>query len=85
MHIVEERTNVPRPIQRPSDVELHPVDFGIEPPPPTPPKPQATIIKSAIECEFEIVSETTETKSETINPETDVANSEEETWGEGIL
>ena len=38
MQIVSERTNIPRPIQRPSDVERHPIDFGIEPPPPAPPK-----------------------------------------------
>src|SRR5665213_3429047 len=48
MKIVVERNMAPRPLQRPSDLERRPIDFGIEPTPPQPTKPEATIIKSAI-------------------------------------
>ena len=48
MQIVSERIVVPRPLQRPSDIEMRPSDFGIESPPPAPPKPAATIVKSAL-------------------------------------
>ncbi len=51
MHIVAERIVVPRPIQRPSDVERRPIDFGIEPAPAAPPKPEATIVRSALSQE----------------------------------
>jgi len=59
MRIVHERIMVPRPIQRPSDVERRPIDFGIEAPPPAPPKPDATIIKPAISRDADAVIETT--------------------------
>lgn len=54
MQIVVERTNAPRPFQEVSDVERHPIDFGIEPKPPAPKKPEATIIKSAISADIEV-------------------------------
>ena len=96
MQISAERTMVPRPIQRPSDVERHPIDFGIEPNAPAPARPEATIIKSAISQETELIVETTEfssspTPTESIS--TPAATShlpakdeeKEEEWGEGIL
>ena len=86
MQIVAERTIVPRPVQRPSDLERRPIDFGIEPPPPTPPKPEATIVKSAIDHNFDSVLESTENESKPMSPEKTVDQSgDEENWGEGIL
>ena len=57
MQIAAERAMVPRPLQRPSDVERRPIDFGIEPNAPAPARPEATIIKSAISQETELVVE----------------------------
>ncbi len=96
MQIAAERTMVPRPLQRPSDVERHPIDFGIEPNAPAPARPEATIIKSAISQEIElvveqveIVSPPSEIKSDSIPAVTNdntVKNEEpEEEWGAGIL
>ena len=51
MRIVAERWMEPRPLQRPSDVEQRPIDFGIEAPPPQPARPEATIIKPAVSRE----------------------------------
>lgn len=53
MQIVQERTIVPRPIQRPTDIEKRPSDYGIEAPPPPAPKPESTIIKPAVSLEPE--------------------------------
>lgn len=88
MQIVTERTSAPRPIQRPSDVERHPIDFGIEPTPPAPPKPEATIVKPAISPEPE--PETDVPQSQPTMEATDVGESAEEQpkdddWGEGIF
>ena len=55
----------PRPIQRPSDVERHPIDFGIEAPPPGPVRPEATIIKSAISRDPEPALESLPNPSQT--------------------
>ena len=92
MQISAERTMVPRPLQRPSDVERHPIDFGIEPNAPAPARPEATIIKSAISQETELIVEITEFESSptpiesTPNPLNESAKAEEEEeWGEGIL
>lgn len=96
MQLVTERTNVPRPIQRPSDIERHPIDFGIAPPPPAPPKPEATIIKSALAMEVEVTIEVQQVPAEpekplpdqTVNePQKEHLPEEESTddWGEGIL
>ena len=96
MQISAERTMVPRPLQRPSDVERHPIDFGIEPNAPAPARPEATIIKSAISQETELVIEMTEIESlpapmkSTSTPavtsdEPTKAEEKEEEWGEGIL
>ena len=95
MQIVVERTNAPRPFQEVSDVERHPIDFGIEPKPPAPKKPEATIIKSAISPDTETaVDSATLTEAESSKPK-EVAPSEtmveetiiepEDDWGEGIL
>jgi hypothetical protein len=90
MQIVAERTMVPRPIQRPSDVERRPIDFGIEPTPPAPPKPEATIVKSAISKDPVLVIE--QTPAPDIDPPatddspTNVdATATEDEWGDGIL
>ncbi len=94
MQISGERTMVPRPLQRPSDVERHPIDFGIEPNAPAPARPEATIIKSAISQETELIVETLVLEPSTtpinFNPDTVVTSDEtvkveEEEWGEGIL
>ena len=96
MQIVAERPMVPRPLQRPSDVERHPIDFGIEPNAPAPARPEATIIKSAISQETELIEETTEIESTptpmisnsnsvTTNEEPVKEDEKEEEWGEGIL
>lgn len=95
MQIVAERTIEPRPLQRPSDVERRPIDFGIEPPPRAPEKPEATIIKSAISKEPEITPPPVDTlvvENPVVTAPADQAppadfakeNAEEE-WGEGIL
>lgn len=60
MQIVVERITAPRPLQRPSDVERHPIDFGIEPAPPAPAKPEATIVKSAISKDPDPIPESIE-------------------------
>lgn len=88
MQLVLDLTNVPRPIQRPSDVERHPIDFGIEPPPPAASKPEATIIKSAISLEIETIIE--ELPMPAQPPAPDPANERStddasDDWGEGIL
>ncbi len=96
MQIAAERAMVPRPLQRPSDVERRPIDFGIEPNAPAPARPEATIIKSAISQETELVVEQVEIESlpdpakSTPNPvvtgdEPAKAEEKEEEWGEGIL
>ena len=87
---------VPRPLQRPSDVERHPIDFGIEPNAPAPARPEATIIKSAISQETELIVERIEIESTSSEINSDpnpvesrheIAKEEEpeEEWGEGIL
>ena len=96
MQISAERTMVPRPLQRPSDVERHPIDFGIEPNAPAPARPEATIIKSAISQETELIVERIEIESTSSEINSDpnpvesrheIAKEEEpeEEWGEGIL
>jgi hypothetical protein len=98
MQISSERTMVPRPLQRPSEVERCPIDFGIEPNAPAPARPEATIVKSAISQETDMVVQTTELEPSsnsmprptTITPDPVVTRiqpveAEEEEWGEGIL
>lgn len=92
MTLVAERTAVPRPFQRPSDIELRPIDFGIEAPPPPPPKPAATIIKSAISIDIDEIAEQTQSSVESPEPDPDPAppqqdspNAPADDWGEGIL
>lgn len=90
MQIVAERISIPRPIQRPSDVERRPIDFGIEPAPPAPPKPESTIIKPAISIEPDPEPGIKQvTATETSAPEPPKAPTEPETtddgWGDGIL
>ena len=96
MQIAAERAMVPRPLQRPSDVERRPIDFGIEPNAPAPARPEATIIKSAISQETELVVEQVEIESlpdpakSTPHPvvtgdEPAKAEEKEEEWGEGII
>ena len=88
MQIVVERRMAPRPLQRPSDLDRHPIDFGIEPPPPPPPKPEATIIKSAISREPEPVVDPPqgllekEVVSNQKEPEQDQVTDD---WGDGFL
>ena len=95
MQIVAERAMVPRPLQRPSDVERRPSDFGIEAPPPLPARPEATIIKPAVSREPDSAveishvpdsalppSETTESPSGRWNQTPDPVEDE---WGEGIF
>lgn len=98
MTIVREKINAPRPIQRPSDVERRPIDFGIEPAPPAPPKPEATIIKPAVSIEVEetVIVETVTVKTvDVVDPpatseegptsQEPPKQDQEEEWGEGIL
>lgn len=86
MRLVEERTVVPRPVQRPSDVERRPIDFGIETPPAPAPKIEATIIKPAIDPDFQSVPESVESVENTTVSEPDLTvAADEEEWGEGIL
>ena len=84
MQIVAERTNAPRPLQRPSDIERRPIDFGIEPPAPPAARPEATIIKPAISKDPEPESPPIPSTPEPTPPETHGEQMEEE-WGEGIL
>ena len=86
MQIVAERTMVPRPLQRPSDIERHPIDFGIEPPPPALAKPEATIVKSAVDREPELPPSKVELEPPN-EPSQEVNNDEDhnDDWGEGIL
>jgi hypothetical protein len=85
MQIVAERVMIPRPLQRPSDVERHPIDFGIEPSPPAPARPEATIVKSAISVEVDVVEITPAPEPQRqIEPPAEIDSPEEE-WGEGIL
>lgn len=85
MQIVAEYILAPRPLQRPSDLERSPTDFGIEPAPAAPAKAEPTIIKPAISNEPEIIRESIEfnIEIETTAPTEDPA--EEDDWGEGIL
>ncbi|HEY0983711.1 MULTISPECIES: hypothetical protein [unclassified Schlesneria] len=92
MQIVSERIQTPRPLQRPSDVERRPIDFGIEPTPPQPTRPAATIIKPAIarDQEPEIKAAGAKPESELVAPPAPVPEEipvepAEEEWGEGIL
>ena len=96
MHIVSEIRMIPRPVQRPSDIERRPVDFGIEPPAPAPPKVEATIIKSAISYDFDSQTDSPDQKSVPQNngpeiPETKVTRKNDDVtdvdddWGEGIF
>lgn len=91
MQIVSERTVVPRPLQRPSDVERRPIDFGIEPSPTPPPKPEATIVKSAISRDPDPIPESSESEpiktepTKEILPPNVVAPEADDVWGEGIL
>ena len=86
MQIVVERTSAPRPLQRPSDVERRPIDFGIEPTPPAPARPESTIIKPAISRDPDPIPDTTEIDSEIeTSVENDDHSKDEEDWGEGIL
>ena len=84
MQIVSERVMAPRPLQRPSDVERRPIDFGIEPSPTAAPKPEATIIKSAISREPEPTPELTEIESATPPPAV-IKDPPDDDWGDGIL
>jgi hypothetical protein len=81
MQIVSERLMAPRPLQRPSDVERRPIDFGIEPPPPQPAKPEATIIKPAVSRDPEPTPQSPEAE---LAPEPSKESVDDE-WGEGIL
>ena len=86
MHIVAERIMNPRPLQRPSDVERHPIDFGIEPNAPLPAKPAATIIKPAISQDPDPIPAPTLTDVEPVSPpEMKKEDPVEDEWGEGIL
>lgn len=95
MQIVAERNMTPRPLQRPSDVERRPSDFGIEAPPPAPVKPEATIIKSAVDREtvqaVEIAVNESKTETTVVESITEVTieskpeEASEDDWGEGIL
>jgi hypothetical protein len=95
MRIVAERLMEPRPLQRPSDVEQRPIDFGIEAPPPQPAKTEATIIKPAISREPEptVIGDQPADKSESLNRpavepvkiEIEPVALDQEEWGEGIL
>ena len=91
MQIVAERNNAPRPVQNPSDIERRPIDFGIEPIPQAPQKPEATIIKGAIDVndapEPTSVAETSDEPSSELPAEkpSDSAPTSEDEWGEGIL
>lgn len=86
MQIVSEQILVPRPLQRPSDVERRPIDFGIEPAPPsTAPKPEATIIKPAISIDPEPIQESIEMEIEREIASPAVEPVEEDDWGDGIL
>ena len=97
MRLIADKTNAPRPFQKISDVERRPIDFGIEPAAPTPPKPEATIIKSAIsrDSEPELKSAAVSQPSidqappEVLNIETPpieaAAECTDDEWGEGIL
>lgn len=101
MQIVAERLIVPRPLQRPSDVERRPIDFGIEPPPPAPQKPEATIIKSAVSRDLDPIAASVDESTNTVpvaniaavpespvvpnNQKSENQESVEEEWGEGIL
>ena len=84
MQIVSERVMAPRPLQRPSDIERRPIDFGIEPNPPQPQKPEATIIKSAISREPDPAVEPPEVNSSTVIP-MESNDSAVDDWGDGIL
>ncbi len=86
MQIVVERNMVPRPIQRPSDIERRPIDFGIESPPPAAAKAEATIVKPAISDDFETVVEQShpEPKIGDTPPTSDLPIAEDD-WGDGIL
>ena len=101
MRIVAERLMEPRPLQRPSDVEQRPIDFGIEAPPPQPARPEATIIKPAVSREPEPtgLGDLQADKSESmIGPAVEPVKiaieriepvapvaPDQEEWGEGIL
>jgi len=90
MHIVAERIMNPRPLQRPSDVERHPIDFGIEPNAPLPAKPAATIIKPAISQDPEPIPGTIPAaKLQDVEPVSPPMMKKEDPvedeWGEGIL
>lgn len=98
MQIVSERTIVPRPLQRPSDIERRPIDFGIEAPPPPAARPEATIIKGAISRETEVIPEAAGAPvtedSLRQNPVAETQANDhlaekpaevEDDWGEGIL
>jgi len=88
MQLVIEHTNVPRPFQRPSDLERHPIDFGIEPPPPAPRKPEATIIKPAVSLTPDPTEERPDDQAVESSPEPLSQDSQTEVsdeWGEGIL
>ena len=90
MQIVKERTVVPRPIQRPSDVERRPIDFGIEPSPPAPQKPEATIVKSAISRDPDPIPESSDIEptipiKEVLPPNVVAPEADDDGWGEGIL
>ena len=96
MQIVAERNAVPRPFQNPSDVELHPIDFGIEPVAAPPPKPDGTILKATIQRDMEqVIESTTEiangdsaspVESEKPDPPSEPESSvEDEEWGEGVF
>jgi hypothetical protein len=86
MQIVGERTSAPRPIQRPSDVERHPIDFGIEPTPAAPAKPEATIVKPAVSHEPEPEREVSEiSPTGEIEERAEEPQKPEDDWGEGIF
>lgn len=83
MHIVAETIMRPRPLQRPSDVERFPIEFGIEPNAPLPAKPVATIIKPAVSQEPDPI--VTADEQEIDQGPVQEPPLEQEEWGEGIL
>lgn len=86
MQIVAERTMEPRPLQRPSDIERRPIDFGIEPPPKAPERPEATIIKPAISKDVDLPPANPVEEPRKPEPTQEPKQKEnEEEWGEGIL
>ena len=75
---------IPRPLQRPSDIERRPIDFGIEPAPVKPAKPEATIIKGAISLDSDQVLQDPSTESAATTP-AEIQDDPADDWGDGIF